>query len=721
MTQLANVIDFSIESVMFEGRYLSFKLRLDDPRCDSFYLDGIISYRGTDFYISERNPMVNMEDGGDYLEIVAEVNYLRLADHKKVGRFKLKNKRAKEGLQTLLEGTGWRISQVNNPVTTYSMEAADQSVLSLIWQWAVVTGNEVAFNARQKTIQMIPTVGATLGVTFEEGRNLLSFKKTEVAPQATRLYPFGKNGRGIKAVNNGVGYIENYDYYTGLGMTEDDARSRYRKDEVWSDPTITNRNNLMTAATRRLEILSQPQTTYEVKVADFSRITGFDETAVDVGDTVRLYSDTVSIDDRARVTRKVVYPYEPERNIVELTFGEILTPNPLGSMTRPDTGREWDLIQSRNLETERRVRSGSSVLTRVRVKTVEDAEWVHGFKVHGTGVGTGTVTLTFTDDETSTPFWSDQTISVTPGSRFDYEMTFAQQEVPDGDYTFTVRAESSGSGIGVDIEPGEAAYWILARGADAFETVLETSVRYDFTGSLQHFTVPDDVDEILVEAYGSAGEDGEGINALPGRGTLVKARFRVTAGDRYDVYVGGPEWPDAGAGGGGLTAGGAGGGSSRLCIEGGSLNSSLLIAPGGGGSAGFDGVGDATLTNGGDSGFYAGLDGGSNAFYGTGGEGATDSAGGAGGTGGTINAGNNGSAGSIGQGGSAYYWGNDSVLVTSSGGGGGGYYGGGGGGGELSGGGGGAGYIGSSAADLEVQDAVNSDDGYIIISWDNPE
>ena len=720
MTQLANVIDFNIESVMFEGRYLSFKLKLSDPRCDSFILDGIISYRGVDYYIIERNPILD-EAGADTLEILAEINYLRLGDIKRVGRYKLKNQRARAGLKDILQGTGWRISEVNNPVTTYSMEATDQSVLTLIWQWATITGNEVHFNPRQKTVQMVPQIGANLGITFEEGRNLLSAKKTEVSPQATRLYPFGKNGRGIKAVNNGIGYIENYDYYTDLGMTLGEARDRYRKDEVWSDPSITDRNNLLTAATRRLRIMSQPQSTYEVKVADFSRISGFDETAVNVGDTVRLYSETIDIDSRARVTRKVVYPYEPERNTIELTFGEILTPNPLARMGRSDTGREWDLIQSRNLDTERRIRSGSSVLTRVRVRTTEDAEWVHGFKVHGIGVGTGTVTLSFTDDATSTAFWSDQVISVTPGSPFDYGMTFAQQEVPDGDYTFTVRAQSSGSGVGIDIEPGEAAYWILARGADAFETVLETSVRYDFTGEVQSFTVPDDVDEILVEAHGAAGEDGEGVNADPGKGTMVKARFRVTAGHRYEVYVGGPEWPDAGAGGGGLTAGGAGGGSTRLVIEGGSLNDSLVIAPGGGGSAGYDGVGDATLTFGGNSGFYAGLDGGSNAFYGTAGRGASDSGGGAGGTGGTINSGKNGNSGTIGQGGDAYYWGNDSVLVVSSGGGGGGYYGGGGGGGELCGGGGGTGYIGSSAADLEVEDAVNSDLGYLIISWDNPE
>ena len=219
--------------------------------------------------------------------------------------------------------------------------------------------------------------------------------------------------------------------------------------------------------------------------------------------------------------------------------------------------------------------------------------------------------------------------------------------------------------------------------ATATRTVEVYQSVFNYTGSVQTFTVPAGVTSISVDAYGASSQTicaTYGGNANIGKGGRVQANLTVTAGEVLKIYVGGSRGEYCGYssqnGGTGWNGGGtgrhAGGGASDIRIGGTALTDRFIVAGGGGGK----------LNGTGQGGHGGGLTGqnGSGGSYGSGG---SQSSGGTGGL--TWNGSSSFSdcipsmtsglacnaSGTLGQGGTGKY---------QSGGGGGGYYGGGGGG-----------------------------------------
>jgi uncharacterized repeat protein (TIGR01451 family) len=292
----------------------------------------------------------------------------------------------------------------------------------------------------------------------------------------------------------------------------------------------------------------------------------------------------------------------------------------------------------------------------------------------------------------------------------------------------------------------------------------QCTVTFAETGAAVNWVPPPGVTSVNVTLDGAQGGDAPqtdpGQSVQPGGlGAAVTATIPVTAGDTYQVAVGGAA-PGAGNETGGFNGGGCGG--AGCGVEGGfafisgggggasdlSLGGSALVVAGGGGGAGGDGLGNgfngANGAAGGTGGTSSGpgtpgaddtLDPpGSQGTGGGAGGAGTATAGGAGGTagnggGGSGSPGSTGGASAGGEGGNGYGTGGD------GGGGGGGYYGGGGGGGggvginqDLgnpsfgaggAGGGGGSDYVTQAATASSITDGVWSGNGQISISYPN--
>lgn len=242
---------------------------------------------------------------------------------------------------------------------------------------------------------------------------------------------------------------------------------------------------------------------------------------------------------------------------------------------------------------------------------------------------------------------------------------------------------------------------------------------FNFTGSVQTYTVPPGVYCIQVDVRGAKGGGPNG-----GNGARVQANLNVTPGQVLEIRVGGMgSCPAAGwnGGGAGSTASGAGnescggGGASDIRIAPYGLGNRIVVAAGGGGMGGGN-----TDAQGGVGGCAAGTAG--TSPFGQGGSGGTQTAGGNGGPP-WIPSGNPGQAGSLGNGGAG---GSDPCYnVGPGGGGGGGFYGGGGGGsdcfasGSLGGGGGGGGSSLTPAGGTCTQ-GFNNGNGQVIITVPSP-
>ena len=279
----------------------------------------------------------------------------------------------------------------------------------------------------------------------------------------------------------------------------------------------------------------------------------------------------------------------------------------------------------------------------------------------------------------------------------------------------------------------------------SYGVVFAQSVTFNYTGSIQTFTVPNCVTSITIDARGA-----QGGSALGGQGAKMVGTFTVTSAEQLNILVGGQGGPSIGQGAGG------GGGSFVADIS----NNALIVAGGGGGqgSSGAGEPGNITVTgsngtqpiSGGIGGTNGGGGGGASdngscisgggggGFCGNGGEASNNGTPGAGGIG--CNNGANGSSGSLcatgigisylngGAGGVGCTTGGCNPVSGGYGGGGGtaggggagggGYSGGGGGGwnsGTPSGGGGGGSY--NNGSNQNNTTGFQSGNGQVTISW----
>src|SRR5579859_3390876 len=159
----------------------------------------------------------------------------------------------------------------------------------------------------------------------------------------------------------------------------------------------------------------------------------------------------------------------------------------------------------------------------------------------------------------------------------------------------STREASAAGGALVDFRPSSAkadsAYWgrsptmkkmkLSTLGAAsalalAFAGHAEATTLFDFTGSVQSWTVPT-TGLYQVDLWGARGGAWAGPLAGPGgSGAQVGGQIELGAGTTYSIVVGG-----VGSGGGGDTAAG-GGGASWMFVPGAVLP--LAVAGGGGGS-----------------------------------------------------------------------------------------------------------------------------------------
>ncbi|MCC7301235.1 MAG: T9SS type A sorting domain-containing protein [Bacteroidia bacterium] len=254
--------------------------------------------------------------------------------------------------------------------------------------------------------------------------------------------------------------------------------------------------------------------------------------------------------------------------------------------------------------------------------------------------------------------------------------------------------------------------WILSVALFA-----QTTLTFNYTGSVQTFVVPANVYLLSVDAFGGQGADnGPAPGGLGGR---VQALISVNPGDILNIYVGGAginslsQPASAFDGGGGVYSytscgtAGTGGGGTDIRFNGTTLSDRIVVAGGGGGAGGYV-SGNQTYAGG----AGGGLIGGDGVIWPSwpqsAGGGGTQSVGGAGGiaccscpqytTGGALGVGGNGSG-----------------DCAGGGGGGGGYYGGG--GSCFGGGGGGSSYTGTNVTQVVHTQGYQTGNGIVIISY----
>lgn len=729
-----DLIEFVQDTRLDQSEVLRFTIPATSRKAYLLGPDRLIRWRDRHYYIAEIEE--NRQGSTATTSVEADALWYRLGDSVYVGSLVLTGLTPKQGVTAILEGTDWNLDAVpSTPSTsTYSLELQDKSRLEILRAWAKVTGTFLRFDTLNKTVSLLAERGADRGLAFRYGRNVRGVRRRIQPPAVTVLYPYGRDGLSIAGVNGGDPFLEDFTFYTAQGISEDDARALYTRTRVWSDSSFVEDTALLDAAQVKIDLLAQAVITYELDVVDLSGITNLDEDLA-VGDTVRVTDPLFATDLRAIVVRYERHPNDPKRNRVELAYIFRPVNDATSTPGRASTANDWILFMG-PISADYQIRNdGDYTVARIPLRFSTGGEAHYHLDLRAVGVGgDGSLHVEVLDNETGAVVFHPRDVRYTDGDETQVLMQWATDEL-EGFHDYRVRVTTTADGgpsgtMGVDIaadddDPHEASWWIKARNAVRETPTAENSVRYDFTGAPQTFTVPDGITEITIEAHGGRG-GAPNVNGLGGGGGMVTASFSVIPGTVYDVIVGDEgegsnsspsvAYPNGGPGGDvGSSSGSGGGGSTDVRPTGTTLASALIVAAGGGGQG--EGPG---ANPGGGGGFFVGENGRTHNVGGSQSDGADQFAGGSGG--------GAGGDGSFNQGGNGE--GSGTPFDYGGGGGGGGWYGGEGGrmgnhasvgdGIEAVGGAGGSGWVNADGYDIAIADGENDEDGYVIISWDDP-
>lgn len=294
-------------------------MRRDDPKVQYLEVDQRIRWDGN---IYRNTEMRDVRQGTEvFVEVYCEALWYDLQKRVRPGNYPVLGETVEQGLATILTNTGWNVGTTPSDATLYSIEANDATIIQLLRSWSAVTGYELDFNTATQTVNMSTGVGSPIQVPFRYGRNLTKVERRYEPPVSTRLYAYGAASLTIAASNpTGQEYVEDYSWYTALGLTPAEAEARHRKDQVWVDERYLLGINLYDAAVARLARLAQPVISYDVDVIDLSAQLGLVEGGYTIGDTVQVFDEELGLDLSTRIVRTRKQPRNRQRNSVELEY-----------------------------------------------------------------------------------------------------------------------------------------------------------------------------------------------------------------------------------------------------------------------------------------------------------------------------------------------------------------------------------------------------------------
>jgi len=223
---------------------------------------------------------------------------------------------AANALAYLLDGTDWTLGTVD--VTgIHDLETEKESTLANIEEVQKTWGGnlfwEYQFDETGKVTGRILHLRKEewqhyTGFQVRYAKNLQHITRTASYKLITRLYPFGENDLDIASVNDGVKYLENFDFspnvYVGLYQNQD----------------ISDPQELKDKGIEALEKLSRPRYTYRVGLVDLRTLPEYSHETFECGDVADVIDEPLGFDVRARIVRHKYNLFMPWQ--CELEIGE---------------------------------------------------------------------------------------------------------------------------------------------------------------------------------------------------------------------------------------------------------------------------------------------------------------------------------------------------------------------------------------------------------------
>lgn len=204
-------------------------------------------------------------------------------------------------LAKVVQDTRWSISYKSTLGDSVTYAIGQSTPYEILLQFKEDFSLEYFFDTKTRTCYVYDNIGANRGMAFMNELRLKQLgRQGHSYDFATVLYPIGKDGLTIAAVNNGKTFIENFSY------------CNKRLEKYWVQDEIEYPDELKRAAEEYLAYISTPIVSYSVELSSLPN-------GIEIGDTILLIDKIKRIKQKQRVIKIVEYPFNPEKDKVELS------------------------------------------------------------------------------------------------------------------------------------------------------------------------------------------------------------------------------------------------------------------------------------------------------------------------------------------------------------------------------------------------------------------
>jgi phage minor structural protein len=343
-----NLKDVWIDKQLNGPCTLSFSLPLSSSKWQYITPQNVIECDGKDFIILNESAIEHTREGRTVWGTVqAEESWILLSKNfpsippagTPVGELivTILSSSAYTVLSKLLQNTDWTVGSVDSS-DIHDLETEKLSTLANINEVQKIWGGYLVWDSFAHTVSLRSEDAwqPYTGFRIQYAKNEKSITRTTDCNITTRLYPFGKEDLNIANVNNGILYLENYQYTDQV------------LEDIMQYPDIDNQTELKNKAIEDLAKLSKPRVNYKVSIVDVRTLPGYEHEIFDIGHIVDIYDPELSPDGaHVRIIRykyNVLQPWQCELEIGDPmeTIESILADSSQTSDTVTNNKDKWD-------------------------------------------------------------------------------------------------------------------------------------------------------------------------------------------------------------------------------------------------------------------------------------------------------------------------------------------------------------------------------------------
>lgn len=296
------VLDRYGDKLGIENRYSGLKIEqeinvsdicfFDVPlsKGDLFQEEGYFEIEHGRFVIKEKNL------SGDRYEIIGKYDLEELA--KRMDNKAFTTMEIQEMLIDILPDD-WAVINEESDRPKRTVTGTNITIIEMIYKIVDTFGYEVRFDNVLKTVTVAERLGKTKGVYFHNELNLEKLNiKSDTYDFVTRLIPKGYDGLGIETINEGIPYVDNFDYTDKIVFG------------YWEDKRYKDKEQLKRDAIDRVAKYSKPLRSYEVDILDLTNKPEYEHLTFNVGDVIELIDNVSRTREKQRIVKKTLFPEE---------------------------------------------------------------------------------------------------------------------------------------------------------------------------------------------------------------------------------------------------------------------------------------------------------------------------------------------------------------------------------------------------------------------------